>query len=143
MIMRSFVQRTLVVLGLVGLSALLFYSGKGHTLLIDTNAVTIGGVEMRSLPSVTVWVDGKEHDTMGRAERIMVLVGGPTHTIGIVDDANPEKRVEKTITLPTFMDMVVVSIPAMLGNAPPDQWVQRFVPPSIEDAPIEKMQHQQ
>ncbi len=40
---RSLIQRTAVLLGLVGLSVFLFYIGKGHTILLDTNAVTIDG----------------------------------------------------------------------------------------------------
>lgn len=140
---RSVVQRTAVVLGLLALSVFLFYIGRGHTLLIDTNAVTIDGKEMRSLPSVTISVDGQELEMpMGRAERSMLTVGGPRHSIVIVDDANPEKKVEKTFSVPTFMDMAVISVPAMLGNAPEQYWVLPFTPPALEDAPVEKMQYQ-
>ena len=45
---RSLVQRGGVLIGLVLLSVFLFYIGKGHTLLIDTNAVTIDGKEIKS-----------------------------------------------------------------------------------------------
>lgn len=139
---RSLIQRSCAVLALIALSAFLFYIGKGHTLLLDTNAVTINGLEMRSFPSVTVTVNGKEEDPMGRAERVMVLVSGPSHTIVIVDDANPGKRIERSFTLPTFMDTAVVSIPAILNNAPPEYWVTAFTPPPLEEAPVEKMQMQ-
>ena len=116
---RSFIQRTCVVIVLLALAACLFYIGKGHTLFLDTNATTIGGKELRSLASATVSVDGKElNSSMGRAERAMVIVGGPKHTIMIVDDADPDKKVEKNFTIPTFMDKVIVSIPALLGDAP-------------------------
>lgn len=140
---RSLIQRVSVILGLIALSACLFYIGKGHTLLIDTNAVTIDGKEMRSLPSVTVFINGKEEDMMGRAERIMVNVGGPSHTIVIVDDNDKTKRVERSFTVPTSMDTAVISIPAILGGAPPEYWVTEFTPTPLEDAPIEKMQMQQ
>ena len=40
---RSLIQRSCALLGLVALSAILFYIGKGHTLMVDTNAVTIDG----------------------------------------------------------------------------------------------------
>ena len=140
---RSLIQRTCAVLGLITLSAVLFYIGKGHTLLLDTNSVTINGTEMRSYSSVTVSIDGKEVDVMGRAERVMVTVGGPGHTITIVDDADPAKRVERKFSIPTFLDTIVVSIPAILGDAPSEHWVTLFTPPPLEDAPIEKMQMQQ
>lgn len=140
---RSLIQRICALLGLIVLSAFLFYIGKGHTLLLDTNAVTINGKELRSAASATVTVDGKEEDPMGRAERVMVAVSGPRHTIVIVDDADPAKRVERTFTIPTFLDTVIVSIPAILHDAPPEHWVTLFTPPPLEEAPIEKMQMQQ
>ena len=141
---RSLTQRMGVVLGLIALAACLFYIGKGHTLLLDTNAVTIDGREFRSYASATVIVDGKElNSPMGRAERAMVVVSGPKHRIVIVDDADAAKRVEKTFTIPTFMDRVLVSIPAMLGDAPAEHWIAPFIPQPVEQAPVEKMQYYQ
>ena len=144
MTLRSLIQRTCVVLLLIALAAYLFYIGKGHVLLLDTRAITIDGKEYRSYASAAVSVDGRElNSSMGRAERAMVTVSGPRHTIVIVDDADPDKRVEKTFTIPTFMDRVLVSIPAMLGDAPAQHWVAPFIPPPVERAPAEKMQHYQ
>lgn len=140
---RSLIQRTGVVLGLIALSAYLFYIGRGHTLLLDTNAVTIDGKELRSFASATVSVDGKElNSPMGRAERVMLVVSGPRHRISITDDADAGNKVERIFTIPTFMDRVIVSIPAILGDAPAEHWVTLFTPPPVEDAPAEKMQYQ-
>ncbi|MDR2175460.1 MAG: hypothetical protein LBO82_05940 [Synergistaceae bacterium] len=142
MTLRSLIQRTGVVLGLLVLAACLFYIGKGHTLLLDTNTITIDGKEFRSLPSVTVSVDGKELDfPMSRAERVMVDVSGPEHTIVIADEADAEKKVEKNFTIPTFMDRVLVSIPAILGSAPAEYWIAPFTPDPVDHAPAEKMQY--
>ena len=91
---RSLIQRTCVVLGLIVLAGCLFYIGKGHTLLLDTNGVTIDGKEFRSYPSAAVSIDGKKlKSSMGRAERAMVTVSGPRHTIVIADDADTGKKV--------------------------------------------------
>jgi hypothetical protein len=141
---RSLIQRTCVVLGLIVLAVCLFHIGKGHTLLLDTNMITIDGKEFRSCASATVSVDGKElNSSMGRAERVMVTVSGPRHTIVIVDDADADKKVEKTFTISTFMDRVIVSVPAILGNAPAEHWVTLFTPQPMEHAPVEKMQYYQ
>jgi hypothetical protein len=138
---RSLIQRTCVVLALTALAACLFYIGKGHTLILDTNAITIDGREFRSHASAAVSVDGKElNSSLGRAERVMVTVSGPRHTIVITDDANAANRVEKTLTIPTFMNRVLVSIPAILGGAPAEHWVTLFTPRPAERAPAERMQ---
>ena len=140
---RSLIQRSGVLLGLVALSAFLFYIGKGHTLLLDTNAITVNGQELSSADNIEVSVDGQEPKSMGRAERSMVTVGGPRHTLQIeVVDGDGRKVVQK-ISVPTFMDMAIVSIPAILNDAPRAMWVTRFVPPPPEEAPAEQMQQQE
>lgn len=139
MMSRSFIQRSGLLLGVIALSAYLFYIGKGHTLLIDTNAVTISGQLIKSAETIEVSIDGKEPESMGRAERIQVSVGGPRHTITIEVVSGGERTVEKQFTVPTFMDTAVISIPAILGNAPPEHWVTHFAPPPADDAPAEQM----
>ncbi|MCL1876156.1 MAG: hypothetical protein FWF87_07880 [Synergistaceae bacterium] len=140
---RSLFQRMCVVLALIAIATFLFYIGKGHTLFIDTNALTVGDNELRSYASATVIVNGKKlNSSMGRAERSMVVVGGPKHTIEIVDDADTDRRVTKKLTIPTFMNKVIVSIPAIIGDCPEEYWITPFIPPSMVDVPVEKMQQQ-
>ena len=139
---RSLIQRSLALLALIFLSMYLFYIGKGHTLLIDTNAITINGQEFKSPESIEVSVNGQAAETMGRAERIMVNVGGPQQTIRIAVISGGERMVTQKISVPTFMDAALVSVPAILGDAPESSWVSEFVPPTMEDASVETMQHQ-
>ena len=56
---RSLFQRGGVLIGLIALSVYLFYIGKGHALLIDTNAVTIDGKELRAPEEIEVSIDGQ------------------------------------------------------------------------------------
>ena len=143
MISRSTIQRSGVVIGLLALSAFLFYIGKGHTLLIDTNAVTIDGQEFKSAETITVSIDGKEPESMGRAERILVTVGGPKHRILIEVESGDAQKVEQSFRVSTWMDTAVISVPAILGGSPPEHWVTKFVPPPMEEAPAEQMQQQE
>ena len=140
---RSLIQRSGLVFALIALSVYLFYIGKGHTLLIDTNAVTISGQLIKSAETIEVSIDGKAAESMGRAERIQVLVGGPQHTITIEVISGDDRKVEKKFTIPTFMESALVSVPAILGDAPPEHWVATFVAPDVEDAPAEQMHHEQ
>ena len=135
---RSLIQRGGVLIGLLLLSVFLFYIGKGHTLLIDTHALKVGDKEYKSPEMVEVSINGKPAESMGRAERSLVLVGGPKHTITIEVVSGTEKKVEKKFTVPTFVDTVVVSVPAILGDAPAEHWVSTFTAPPAEDAPAEQ-----
>jgi hypothetical protein len=139
---RSLMQRGALLLALLMLSAWLFYIGKAHTLLIDTNAVTLDGREFKSGEAITVSVDGKAPEDMGRAERILVLVAGQEHTIAIEVVSGGERKIEKRFRVPLFMDSALVSIPAMLGDAAPEHWVTQFAAADREDAPAEQMQHE-
>ena len=140
---RSLIQRSGLVFALIALSVYLFYIGKGHTLLIDTNALSIDGKELRSAEMIEVSIDDKPAESMGRAERVQVLVGGPQHTITIEVVSGDDKKVEKKFTIPTFMETALVSVPAILGDAPPEHWVTTFTAPELEDAPAEQMHHEQ
>ena len=140
---RSLAQRGGVLVGLIALSFYLFYIGKGHTLLIDTNAINIAGREMSSAETINVSIDGKEAEAMGRAERILVNVAGPRHTVAIEVVSGQERKVEKQFTLPTFIDSPLLSIPAILNDAPPAHWLRTFVAEVTEEAPAEQMQHQE
>ena len=140
---RSLIQRSALLVALLALSVFLFYIGKGHTLLIDTNALKIDGREYKSPETINVSINGKPAESMGRAERILVAVGGPKHTITIEVVSGAEKTVEKQFTVPTFIDTVVVSVPAILGDAPAEHWVSTFIAPPAEDAPAEQMIRQE
>ena len=140
---RSLIQRSGLVFAMIALSVYLFYIGKGHTLLIDTNALSIDGKELRSAEMIEVSIDDKPAESMGRAERVQVLVGGPQHTITIEVVSGDDKKVEKKFTIPTFMETALVSVPAILGDAPPEHWVTTFTAPELEDAPAEQMHHEQ
>lgn len=137
---RSLIQRSAVLLGLVLLSCYLFYTGKGHILYLDTNAVTIDGKEYKAPETLEVSVDGRQPESMGRAERAMVPVGGPRHTLSIEVVSGGDQKLVQRITLPTFVHELQVSIPAILGGAPASAWVTRFQAAAAADAPAEKMQ---
>ena len=122
---RSLIQRGAVIVGLLLLSVYLFYIGKGHTLLLDTNAVTIDGKEYKVPDAIEVTVSGQKEE-MGRAERAMITVIGPNHSIMIEDASGCDKKIMKEFSIPTFMDTAVVSIPAILGETSASHWLLPF-----------------
>jgi len=141
MIMRSLIQRTCVVLALIALAVYFFYIGKAHVLLIDTNAITIDGEALRSHESATIRVNNIElRSPIKQNERVSVTVGGPKHTIIISDDSDADNIVKREFSVPTFMERAIVSIPAILANAPEEHWVTEFIPPPPRATPVEKMQ---
>lgn len=140
---RSLIQRTALFLGIVLLSVYLYHAGKGHTLLIDTRAITVDGVEFSAPDSIAVSVNGSDEEFMGRAERLMVDVMGPRHRIRIEDLSGGIGIVEAVFEIPTRMRTAIVSVSAILGSTPKVLWVAEFVPPPREAAAAEQMQFQE
>lgn len=86
------------------LSVFLFYIGKGHALLIDTNALNVDG-KTYTAPAMMEVSLGGEAESMGPSERSMANVGGPSHKLKIEifnDSGESEKVVEHSFSIPTF-----------------------------------------
>ena len=138
---NTWVQRSLLLVFLLLLSVFLFYIGKGHALLIDTNALNVDGKTYTAPAMMEVSLDGKEAESMGPSERSMANVGGPSHKLKIEifnDSGESEKVVEHSFSIPTFLDTAVISIPAILAGLKEHE-VTVFVPADREESAAEHM----
>ena len=124
---RSVIARSVALAAVLGLSAMMFVIGKGHAVYIDTNAITLDGVERAAPDTSIVTIDSLKEEDMGRAERSMVTVAGPRHKVRIESMAGDGKVHERTFTIPTSMDSVVLSIPAIIAGAPDRVVLTKFV----------------
>jgi hypothetical protein len=141
MSLRSLIQRTCVAITLIALSVYLFYIGKAHVLLIDTNSITIDNEVLRSHASATIRVNDIElRSPIKQDERVSVTVSGSRHTLVIVDDSDTDIIIKRNFTIPTFMERAIVSIPAIIANVPEEHWVNEFIPPRLQEETEEKMQ---
>lgn len=134
---RTAATRMILVLAIIAFSLVLLFTGKGHTLLLDNKAMTIGGVDHQPLTVVTVSVDGKKPVTLRAGERDLVQVKGVGHTITVQADGT---EVTRKFSLP-FEDMFLSSMPALVTGT--EVWfeVKRAeratpVPDAKEEAPV-------
>jgi hypothetical protein len=125
-------RRTAVRAGLVavyfGLVALTFVAGKGHTILVDNKAPADGSV--KAIDGVMVSVDGREALEMYVGDRDIARVKGQSHRVSIEIISGGEK-LEKTVRLPLDDDMVLLSLPKLVGGIEP--FLERFT--ALEAAP--------
>lgn len=126
---RNMYQIGLVVV-LILIAALLFRIGKGHTLLIDNNAMTINGKAYAAVEAVRVTVDGQPKPiTVKSGERDQTIVKGASHSVKAeLLDANGTvtATVEKKFKLATLADAFILSTPAILADDPGA--IQEFQP---------------
>jgi len=125
---RSLVARSLLAILLASLSVFLFLTGKGHVLYLDTNSIELGDRKLRAPELSLVILDGKEIGEMGRAERVIAEVAGPSHAIRVepLDGGEPTVR---RLRLPVGRTELVVSIPAIVAGEADELVVTPFVAP--------------
>ncbi|MBB6481707.1 DUF6672 family protein [Spirochaeta isovalerica] len=113
-------------LALLVLLALFFYfTGKGHSLLLDNKTVTLGGVEYAALNMLEVKVDRGEDREIFKRDRIKEDVVGQGHKITVTYlDKGMEKVIEEKFRIRTGQDMYLISLPALIGGS--DQWLEPF-----------------
>jgi hypothetical protein len=120
-------RRTAVRVGLVivyvGLVALTFVSGKGHTILVDNKAAADGSAP--AVDGVMVSVDGQEPLEMYAGDRDMAKVKGQSHRVSVEAVAGG-KKIERAIRLPMDDDMVLLSVPKLVAGVEP--FIERFTP---------------
>jgi len=81
---KRLIVQLILILALIGVSAVLFVVGKGHQLLIDNRRVTIDGKRVEAYESVYVYVNGaKKPIEIEEEDRQLAKIAGPWHSIRI------------------------------------------------------------
>ncbi len=120
---RRLIVRAVLLAAFVGLAALAFVTGKGHTLLIDNKDAEDGSAQ--AIDGVLVSVDRQEALELYRGDRDKAIVRGQAHTISIEVIADGTK-IRKKIRLPIGREMLLLSIPKLAAGREPS--VVPFVP---------------
>jgi hypothetical protein len=126
-------RRLLVRLGLllvyVGVIALVFTFGKGHTLILDNKDSDDGSV--KAIESLSVSVDGQDPLDLAAGERDQAKVQGQGHRVEVT--VKDGQKVERRFTVPLAEDILLLSLPRLLAGQPA---VTVFVPLDVA-APAE------
>jgi hypothetical protein len=94
-------------------AALVFYHGKGHTVLIDNKPTPDGSYE--AVEGVMVSVDGLEALELYPGDRDLVEVRAQEHsvTVELIGDG---RRIEKRFNLALGEEMVLLSVPKLAAG---------------------------
>lgn len=123
------IYRSIALALIIILAGVLFWIGKGHTLLLDNKDLTINGKTYPALSSVKVTVNQQESVQVRAGTRKMPknMVAGPWHriTVDVLENDQVVRTIEKKFSLP-LADMFVLNIPALVADDP--NWIQIFTP---------------
>ncbi|MCX7776132.1 MAG: hypothetical protein N2067_08540 [Spirochaetaceae bacterium] len=112
---RSIIARALLVAALVLLAVAMYFIGKGHTLYLDTHAVTFEGTKHPAPLQVTVQVDNLKPEDLIDNDRVAVSVMGQRHRLTI-DQGDGSAPITRQFSIPLAMKEAVVSVTAALAG---------------------------
>lgn len=120
---RRWTIRLLLVLALVGIAFWMFEIGREFDVLIDNEAVTINDREYPNVQYANVVLDGEGKPLFFEADdRLIRKMAGKKHTlrVDILDDDQETvtKTVERQIKLNSDTKAWMISLPAVVGEAP-------------------------
>jgi hypothetical protein len=113
---RRLAVRVALIAVFIGLAALAFLTGKGHTILVDNKDAEDGSVQ--AIDGVMVAVDRQEALELYAGDRDKAAVMGQVHTVSIEVIADGTKVVRK-IRLPIGEEMLLLSVPKLAAGREP------------------------
>ena len=127
--------RILAIAVVIGVAVTMFIIGRGHTVYFDNKDLEADGTEYKSYYQIEVFVDDVSVCKLKSGERGMVSTMGQDFTM--VLHITPEKDGKKvgsavTLKLPYNMDGIILNLPAMLGGASEDVYLEEFIPAPVE-----------
>lgn len=132
---RRLVVRAALVVAYIALAALLFVTGRGHTILVDNKADPAGAYA--ALKGAVVAIDREKPMEFYPGDRDKFVVTGQRHTIRVKLLSGPgaeEKSFE--FRVPFGEDMTLLSIAKLMAGVEP--WTETFVPPTALDRAAER-----
>lgn len=126
------------ILVLLLLAVLMYIVGRQHTILLDNKTIEHEGKTYQAFSIVEVEIDKEGAIELAARDRDKVDVMGQRHTITVVytDDFYEEYELVKKFKVPIGHDMVLVSIPALVGELDESVWLQEFIAPTAAVAPL-------
>ena len=128
---RRWIIRGCTLLVLLGIAALMFLIGRGHTVYIDNKTLEYEGNTYDALQKVEVYVGEERLSKLGKRERTMSTVIGQSFEMRLVNTVNKgddPTEVTVKLTLPYGWDGIVVNVPGYLAGLPQDAWMTEFIP---------------
>lgn len=129
--------RILAIAVLIAVAAAMFVIGRGHTVYFDNKDLEADGTVYEAPYQIEVFVNDVSVGKLKSGERGMVTTMG--QDFKMVLHITPEKDAKKvgsavTLKLPYNMDGIILNLPALLGGASEDVYIDEFIPaPVVED----------
>jgi len=124
---RRWMIRAILAVVYLAAAALLFVTGKGHTILVDNKDDPSGTYS--ALRGAVVSIDRAKPMEFFPRDRDKFIVKGQSHRIRVKLIGGQEEKTFE-FRVPLGEDMTLLSLPRMMAGAEP--WIETFVAPTAE-----------
>ena len=127
-----------VLIVILGIAALMFVIGRGHTVYFDNKTATYEDTEYTAFQKVEIYVNGERVAKLSKKDRGMATWIGQHFKMELEVTRNKGDELERisvAIELPYSMDGILVNLPELVAGLPQDVWLSEFViaAPAAED----------
>ena len=131
---KRFWVRSAAIIVILAFSVFLFFIGRQHTILVDNKSITINETEFQPLQLVEVQINKQPPLELAARDRDKYEATGQKHTVTIMytDKTWEEHVIVRTFKVPLMQDMLIISIPALVGNPDSEQsvWLENYELPT-------------
>ena len=135
---KTLLIRIISIAVLIAIAAAMFVIGRGHTVYFDNKDLEVDGTVYEAPYQIEVFVNDESVAKLKSGDRGMVSAMG--QDFSMVLHITPEKDAKKVgsavaLKLPYNLDGIILNLPALLGGAGEDVYLEEFIPaPVVEDA---------
>lgn len=139
---KQWIARILTVTVLLGIAAVMFVIGRGHTVYFDNKTAEYNGTQYSAFQRVNVTVNGERVAKLSKRDRGMATWIGQDFKMELEVTENKgddPKIIPVSIKLPYGMDGIVVNLPELVAGLPQEVWQSEFVPVATVEEPEEEV----
>ncbi len=139
---KQWIARILTVAVLLGIAAVMFVIGRGHTVYFDNKTAEYNGTQYSAFQRVNVTVNGERVAKLSKRDRGMATWIGQDFKMELEVTENKgddPKIIPVSIKLPYGMDGIVVNLPELVAGLPQEVWQSEFVPVATVEEPEEEV----
>ncbi|MDD3365735.1 MAG: hypothetical protein PHS67_00545 [Sphaerochaetaceae bacterium] len=136
---RRHLYQLIAVVVVLLIGVIMFVIGKQHIFLLDNKTLESNGKTYPAFSIVEVQVNRIESLELGPRDRDRADVRGQKHkiTVRYTDRSFEEHEVVVKFKVPLSQEMVLISLPALVGGAEESVWLQPYEIPVLLTMPVD------
>ena len=138
---RTTICRIIALAVILGIAAVMFVIGRGHTVYFDAKSIDYNGETLKPGYRTAIFVNDERVARLEDGDRGMATWIGQNfkmHVEVTQNKGDDPVMYDFEIKLPYNLDGIVLNMPALLAGAPEDVYMSEFVSLAVESSPADE-----